>query len=75
MLTKIEPAVNKSKDFTGDKTAKNADYVEHVAKNNVLTTIENIKRKSPILKAMADKGEIKIIGAYYDLNTGEVIFL
>ncbi|AFD08834.1 carbonic anhydrase family protein [Solitalea canadensis] len=75
MLTKITPAVNRSTDFKGDKTSKDAEYVEYVAKNNVLTTIENIKRKSPILKAMADKGEIKIIGAYYDLNTGEVIFL
>jgi len=27
------------------------------------------------LKEMADKGQIKIIGAYYNLHTGEVIFL
>jgi carbonic anhydrase len=75
MLTKISPAVAKSKDFAGDKTSKNNDFVEYVAKNNVLNTIETIKAKSPILKEMADKGEIKIIGAYYDLHTGEVIFL
>jgi hypothetical protein len=30
---------------------------------------------SPILKQMTDKGEIKIVGAYYNLKTGEVIFL
>ena len=41
----------------------------------MIETIENIKAKSPILKEMADKGEIKIIGAYYDLHSGEVIFL
>lgn len=75
MLTKITPAVNRSKDFNGDKTSKNVEYVEEVAKNNVLSTIEAIKSKSPILKEMADKGEIKIVGAYYDLNTGEVTFL
>jgi carbonic anhydrase len=75
MLAKIEPAVAKSKDFKGEKSAKNAEYVEFVAKNNVKNTIETIKLKSPILKEMADKGEIKIVGAYYDLNTGEVIFL
>lgn len=75
MLAKIKPAVAKSQDFSGEKTAKNDDFVEYVAKNNVQLTIENIKSRSPILKEMADKGEIKIIGAYYDLHSGEVVFL
>jgi carbonic anhydrase len=75
MLTKIEPAVAMSRDFKGEKTSRNADYVEEVAKNNVKNTIATIKAKSPILKEMADKGEIKIVGAYYDLNTGEVSFI
>ena len=75
MLSKIKPAIAKSQDFKGDKTSKNDEFVAHVAKINVLETIENIKAKSPILKEMADKGEIKIIGAYYDLHSGEVIFL
>ena len=75
MLTKITPAVAKSKDFSGDKTSKDDAYVEYVAKNNVLNTIETIKAKSPILKEMVDKGEIKIVGAYYNLKTGEVVFL
>ncbi|PTS91024.1 carbonic anhydrase, partial [Flavobacterium sp. HMWF030] len=51
------------------------DFVDAVAKKNVLLTIQNIKDKSPILKEMAEKGEIKIVGAYYDLHSGEVIFL
>ncbi|MDF2193291.1 carbonic anhydrase family protein [Paraflavitalea sp. CAU 1676] len=75
MLTKIKPAVAKSQDFNGEKSAGNAAFVEHVAKNNVINTINEIMAKSPILKEMADKGEIKIAGAYYDLKTGEVVFL
>ncbi len=75
MLTKIKPAVVKSQDFKGEKTSKNADFVEYVAKNNVKNTIETIRLKSPILKEMEDKGEIKIVGAYYNLKTGEVVFL
>src|SRR3954471_13004617 len=75
MLTKIKPAVVKSQDFTGEKASKNDAFVEHVAKNNVINTIETIKSKSVILKEMSDKGEIKIVGAYYNLKTGEVIFL
>jgi carbonic anhydrase len=75
MLTKIAPAVAKSQDFKGDKTSKNDDFVEYVAKNNVRNTIAAIRAKSPILKEMEAKGEIKIVGAYYDLNTGEAVFL
>lgn len=75
MLAKIKPAIAGSQDFVGDKTSKNDDFVDAVAKKNVLLTIQNIKAKSPILKEMAEKGEIKIVGAYYDLHSGEVIFL
>jgi carbonic anhydrase len=75
MLTKIKPAVAKSQDFAGEKTTKNDAFVEHVSKNNVINTINTIQAKSPILNEMVKKGEIKIVGAYYNLNTGEVTFL
>jgi carbonic anhydrase len=75
MLAKLQPAVTKSMDFKGDKSSKNEAFVEYVALNNIRITIENIKEKSPILKEMADKGQIKIVGAYYNLKTGEVVFL
>jgi carbonic anhydrase len=75
MLKNLQPAVAKSQDFKGDKSSKNSDFVNYVGKNNVMLTIETIKKKSPILKEMADKGQIKIVGAYYSLETGEVIFL
>ncbi|MDR6844068.1 carbonic anhydrase family protein [Flavobacterium granuli] len=75
MLSKIKPAIAKSQDFEGEKKSKNPDFVEYVAKNNVLQTIETIRAKSPILKEMEEKGEIKIIGGYYDLHTGEITFL
>ena len=75
MLAKIKPAISKSQDFSGEKSSKNVAYVDHVAKNNVAHAIETIRTKSPILKEMEDKGEIKIVGAYYDVDTGEVNFL
>jgi carbonic anhydrase len=75
MLTKIKPAVAKSQGFAGEKTSKNPAFVEYVAKNNIANTIETIRLKSPILKEMEAKGEIKIVGAYYSLKTGETVFL
>jgi carbonic anhydrase len=75
MLTNIKPAVAKSQDFAGEKSTKNDAFVEHVSKNNVINTINTIQKKSPILDEMVKKGEIKIVGAYYNLQTGEVTFL
>jgi carbonic anhydrase len=75
MLDSIKPAVAKSQPFTGAKTSANDSFVELVAKNNVLLAIENIRKKSPILKEMEDQGEIKIVGAYYHLRSGMVTFL
>jgi carbonic anhydrase len=75
MLANIKPAVVRSGNFNGDKTSTNDAFVDVVTKNNVLNTIETIKAKSTILKEMSEQGKIKIIGAYYDLHTGEVIFL
>ena len=75
MLAKIKPALDQSQNIPGEHTIENHEYVEAVAKNNVANTIKSIENKSPVLKEMIDKGEIKIVGAYYRINTGEVVFL
>ncbi len=75
MLANIKPAVQKSQDFEGEKTSKNHDFVTHVCKNNVHLTIEDIRERSPILKEMEENGEIKIVGAIYEMDSGKVVFL
>ncbi|MBC7525603.1 MAG: carbonic anhydrase [Flavobacterium sp.] len=70
LLTKIKPAVIKSADFKGEKSIKNDAYVKYVSENNVRLTLDNIRLKSPILKEMEAKGEIKIVGAFYRLTDG-----
>ena len=75
MLSKIQPAITQSANLAGEHNTENAAFVEAVVKNNVSNMIHAIRSKSSILKEMEDKGEIKIVGAYYKLNTGEVVFL
>jgi len=76
MLEKIKPAIRKaSRNFTGEKTSKNIEFVESVCSHNVHHAIEEIRAKSPILKEMEDNGEIKIVGAVYHMETGKVEFL
>jgi carbonic anhydrase len=45
-----------------------------VAEKNVYMTIANIRAQSPVLEEMEKQGEIKIIGAMYDIKDGSVIF-
>jgi carbonic anhydrase len=75
LLDKIKPAIELSADFIGDHSSKNDAYVDYVATNNVLETMKEIRENSSILKQMEESGQIKIVGAYYHLDTGEVLFL
>lgn len=76
MLSKIKPAVNSvSKPKEADlRNSKNLDFVDNVSKKNVELSIERIRKESPVLAEMENNGEIKIVGAMYDINTGSVLF-
>lgn len=77
LLDKIMPAVNaiSQPSDPGQRNSKNIDFVNDVAVKNVHMTIENTRNMSPVLKEMEDNGEIKIVGAMYDINNGKVTFL
>ena len=75
MLANIKPAVAMSQNFDGEKTSKNEAFVKLVALNNVKNTMAQIRAKSLILRTMENKGDLKIVGAFYTLRTGELQFL
>ncbi|HMR39248.1 MAG TPA: carbonic anhydrase family protein [Ignavibacteria bacterium] len=75
LLEKIKPSVDSLSKFEGDKTSKNKEYVTKVTDENVLVAIEEIRKNSPILKEMEEKGEIDIVGGLYDVSTGSVTFM
>ena len=60
--------------FDGEKSAKNATYVDAVARTNVLLGVGEIRQRSPILAHLEQKESIKIVGAMYDLATGRWSF-
>jgi carbonic anhydrase len=74
LLTKIAPAVQSCSHYEGDKTTKNPEFVDLVIKENVKLTVKNIRKQSEVLCEMEQKGEIKIVGSYYDMDNGEVTF-
>ena len=76
LIEKITPAVNAVSEPKDPnlRNSKNLDFVDTVSKKNVELTIDRIHNESPILSEMEKSGEIKIIGAMYDVNTGAVDF-
>lgn len=75
LLTKIQPAVIAAKrNFDGVQNVENPEFVEAVCRHNVDLTIAEIRERSSILKEMEAKGEIKIVGGIYDMETGIVTF-
>lgn len=73
LLAKINPAIIKAAaNFSGQKTSSNPLYLEAVCDENVKTAIEEIRRKSPILREMEIADNILIVGAVYDMKTGKV---
>lgn len=74
-LSKIKPAIQMSQNYMGNMTSRNEEYVKLVSENNVRHAISTIRTKSPILKEMEENREIKIIGLFYTLTKGELIFV
>ena len=74
-LANIKPAVAAVSGFESDRTSANEAFVQAVAEKNVVLTIDRIRQRSTILRDMADKGDIGIGGAMYDVHTGKVTFM
>lgn len=74
LLSKIQPAVYQEKETITNRDSSNANFVENVAEINVKRSVKSIVERSYILEQMIENGEIGIVGAMHDIETGKVIF-
>jgi len=74
LLEKIEPAVNAVKVNSNNTGEMTNTAIEEVAVLNVELSIDRIKKESPILAEMERNNEVEIVGALYDVSTGNVEF-
>ncbi len=73
LLNKIKPAVDATH-YAGERTSKNAEFVDEVAKTNVHLTMSAIRERSSVLAGLERDGKIKIAGSMYRLAGGRVDF-
>ena len=70
----IDPAVALEKTITDKRDSSNDAFVERVCFHNVEVQMERVLKRSPLLTDMIEKKEIGLVGAVYNLASGEVEF-
>lgn len=74
LLEKIQPAVRAETATKDNRTSSNGEFVEEVSRINVEQNVINILQKSPVLAELVEEGKIGIVGAMYDVSSGNVEF-
>ncbi len=74
LLAKIKPAIAAETYTSQDRSGKNHHFVHKVTQLNIANTIHTIYHESEILSTMIDQEKIGIVGALYDINSGEASF-
>lgn len=75
LLAKIQTSVESEQSITENRTSKNPEFVKKVTEINVAFSVERLLQRSEILAEMWRNDEIDIVGAIYDVNTGQVEFI
>jgi carbonic anhydrase len=75
LLNKITPSVYAEKTVKHNRTSSNPEFVEAVTHIHTERSVQAIMEQSHILRNMILNGEIGIVGALYDVETGVVTFL
>lgn len=68
LVIPIQPAIKRVKDKPGD-------LINNAVIANVEYQLERLRRKAPLIVDRERQGTLKIVGGYYELDTGEVSIL
>lgn len=68
IIDPIRPAVEKAQGEEGDLTA-------NATRENVQAVVRQIEHSEPVLAEMVHSGRLKVVGAVYHLDTGEVVLI
>jgi len=75
LLNKITPSVYAEKTIRNNRNSHNSAFVDAVTRIHTERSVQAILEQSVILRDMILKGEVGVIGAVYDVETGVVTFL
>jgi carbonic anhydrase len=73
LLARIRPAVEATT-YAGERSNKDAKFVDAVARKNVELTMAKLKETSPVIQELVTAKKVRISGAMYDLATAKIDF-
>ncbi|MBF0204606.1 MAG: carbonic anhydrase [Desulfamplus sp.] len=73
LVDNIQPAVKKAIELNPD--VKGDDIIPIATEENVWTSIEDLFIRSPVTRELVTKGYVKVVGAVYDIGTGNINWL
>ena len=65
LIAKITPAVKATEGAAGDR-------LDAAVRRNVKDVVSSLEHSEPLLAEWVRAGKVKVVGARYDLDTGEV---
>lgn len=68
LVNAITPAVKMASKQQGD-------LHDNASRNNVLLSVEKVKKSHPIIAKYVEEGKVQIVGAYYHIDTGVVEYI
>jgi carbonic anhydrase len=71
LLARFKSAIDATV-YSGDRSSKNAAFVDAVARTHVQQSARLVRERSPVLAGLEAKGSIKIVASMYDLASGKV---
>lgn len=74
LLDLIKPAVHSTSEPLKTRNSKNEDFVKKVTNQHVKISVYRILDESPVIKEMIQQGELGILPAVYNIETGKVDF-
>jgi carbonic anhydrase len=75
LLKNFRPALATIKPSDGHRDSHNVPLVQKVAEANARLTAASLPKRSKIIKALVESGEVKIAAAMHDITTGQVSWL
>jgi carbonic anhydrase len=73
-LSNLSPAVYATTDVPGERSSKNAAFVQAVTETNVRLTVQALTERSAVLRDLVDEGGLQVVGALHDVASGSVSF-
>jgi carbonic anhydrase len=74
LLDKVKPALERETQTTENRNGSNPAFVKNVTELNVQHTLERVRMESGLLADLEAKGQIKIVGGLYCVDSGQVTF-